>query len=110
MLTPNQIYQNLQAQYGDYGEYVLLHSPYYSNSQDSCYRAAAVTLDEIKQLQADGYTSLFGYPDASECGYLLWDVLNADADDESDACDWDKWHAYDSYGSYVKSATKQPNN
>lgn len=105
MINPNLIYQDLLTNYGEYGEYVLLQAPYYNNVPgNNCYRAAAVTLEEIKQLQAGGYTSPFGYPDASECGYLLWDVINADADDESNACDWDKWHAYDSIGRYVKSS------
>ena len=102
MKTPKTIFKMLQAEYGDFGEYAALQQPYLYDGDT--YRANAVTLDDIIDMREEGYTNSNGYPMASEAGYLEWEIINPESEDESHACDWDNWHYYDSYGSYVKSS------
>lgn len=56
-------------------ELILLQDPYLDTLiprwESGCYRADAIDLDE------NSYR-------------IIWEIENADCDDESDACDWDK--------------------
>jgi len=105
MQTPTQIFTALQAAHGELGDYALLQNAYYSNVPGSnAYIANAVTINDIKNMQAEGYCDDNGYPDAAECGHLSWDIINPNCDDESDACDWSVWDYYDVSNTYVRSA------
>jgi hypothetical protein len=102
MNTPSAVFDLLQSKYGTYGDHVLLQAPYRNGG---IYEAAATTLKNIELCQANGYVDESGIPRPSDCSTILWCIVDADADDESNACNWDKWDAYDSYGQHIGSNT-----
>lgn len=102
MKNAQQIFDELKTKYGTFGDYVLLQDAYCFN--DTSYKASAATLQEIKELQASEFVDEGGVPDASECGYLTWDIVDIDCDDEADVCDWEKWDAFDYTGACIESS------
>lgn len=100
MKTPQEVFDSLQAEFGDYGKYVLLQNPYQFDK--NLYKAGAVTLKSISSSQQNDYVDDEGFPDDPDYT-LIWDTINTDYEDESDACDWSKYSAYDSFGNYIES-------
>ena len=102
MKPAKEIFDTLQAEHGNYGRYVLLQKP--NCYSETTYRASAATLELIEELQRYGYTD-DGYPDAVDCGYLEWQIVTDQIDgDESNACCWAVFEAYDEYGRFVENS------
>lgn len=111
MKTPQAIFESLKKENGTYGKYVLFFAPQIDNAGtngECAYYATATTLEQIAEMQADGWCDDDGYPTLSECYKAKWEIYpDYDGDgcsDESDACDWNEFDVY-LYNDFVESVS-----
>ena len=82
-----EIFNNLQTEFGDYGEYAITKSPEFDGRES--YLADALTLTQIVENIANGNNP------QDTLLRLCWDVTNPIADDLEGHCNWDNYYIED---------------
>lgn len=90
MKTPQQIFNALEAEYGEYQGRVLLQNPYPADDGET-FVARSVVLSDIQELQHYDLCDKEGYPDAVECDEMQWEIIDHESGDWADSCNWDNF-------------------